>query len=119
MPIDPQELSLLAADYAKAMTSIRGRRIVRLIKREFAGADAVRIVHDRPGLPAVLGVSRTGAAMCASDGRGPTVSVIRWLHGATEGVETKYDLLKDSLPAVESATVELRGKVPAAQACSN
>jgi hypothetical protein len=119
MPIEPEELALLAARYARDMTSIRGRRIVRLIRREFAGADEVTIIPHAPGLPAVLGVSQIGAALCASNGKGPAASVIRWLHGATEGVETRYDLLKDSLPALSSEAVELRGRVPAGLACIN
>lgn len=102
-----ETLALLANEYTKAMTSIRGRRMVRLIKREFAGADQVRIVSDGRGHPTVIGISPIGAAVCTSDGRGPSVSVIVWRHGATEGVETRYDLLKDSLPVISTMPVQL------------
>lgn len=107
MPISPEALAQLASDYARPMTSIRGRRIQRLIKREFAGADQVMIVNDGRGLATVMGVSASGAATCTTDGRGPSVSVIKWLHGADEGVETRYDLLKDSLPELSSTPVPL------------
>ena len=50
------------------------------------------------GAPTVLGVSASGAAFCATEGRGPHVTVVRWLHESTDGLETRFDLLKDSLP---------------------
>lgn len=107
MPIRPEALAQLASDYIKPMTSIRGRRIERLIKREFAGADQVTIVTDSEDRPTVFGTSRTGAAICSRNGKGPSASVIKWRHGETEGVETRYDLLKDSLPSLSSIPVRL------------
>jgi hypothetical protein len=98
--IAPAPLSALAKDYAKDMTSIRGRRVQRLLRREFAGADHVMIVRSGSGARAVLGLSTSGAAFCATDGTGKTASVLKWLHGATEALETRFDLLKDSLPVV-------------------
>ena len=109
MPIDPDTLSSLALDYAKGMTSIRGRRVQRLLKREFAGADHVLIVQVGDGGAAVLGVSATGAAFCATDGRGRHASVIQWLHGAATALETRFDLLKDSLPASATERLPLAG----------
>jgi hypothetical protein len=41
MPINPDALSSLAREYAKDMTSIRGRRVQRFLRREFAGAECV------------------------------------------------------------------------------
>lgn len=111
MPIDPNTLSSLASDYAKGMTSIRGRRVQRLLKREFAGADHVLMVRLGDGAPAVLGLSASGAGFCATDGRGREASVIKWLHGATEGLETRFDLLKDSLPVLDVKTSPLVGLV--------
>jgi hypothetical protein len=105
MAISPETLAQLATEYADSMTSIRGRRIVRLIKREFGGADQVMIVSDRAGRPGVLGVSQAGAALCTSDGKGPSAAIYSWLYGAAEATETRYDLLKDSLPVVSSARV--------------
>jgi len=102
-----ETLAQLADEYIKPMTSIRGRRIRRLIMREFAGADKVMIVADGRGRPSVLGSSASGAAICTSDGKGPSVCVIKWLHGADEGVEVTYDLLKDSLPELSTAPVHL------------
>lgn len=100
MPIDPHTLSSLASDYAQGMTSIRGRRVQRLVKREFAGADSVSVLQVGPGTTAVLGLSASGAAFCATDGRGRQVSVVKWLHGSTQALETRFDLLKDSLPVL-------------------
>ena len=100
MPIDPDTLALLASDYAKGMTSIRGRRVQRLLKREFAGAERVLVVPVDGSVAAVLGLSASGAALCATDGRGPHAAVLKWLHGSAQGLETRFDLLKDSLPAL-------------------
>ena len=109
MSIDSDTLSSLAINYAKGMTSIRGRRVQRLLKREFAGAEYVLMVHVGTGTTAVLGLSESGAAFCATDGRGKHASVLKWRHGAAEALETHFDLLKDSLPALGSKTVALTG----------
>lgn len=107
MPISSETLSSLASDYAKGMTSIRGRRVQRLLKREFAGADYVLLAQVGSGATAVLGLSASGAAFCATDGRGKLVSVVRWLHGATEALETQFDLLKDSLPVLSTRSLPI------------
>jgi hypothetical protein len=109
MPIDPDALSSLASEYAKRMTSIRGRRVQRLLKREFAGAEHVFEVQVGSGVAAVLGLSASGAAFCATDGRGKQASVAKWLHGSTQALETHFDLLKDSLPALGTKAVPLTG----------
>ena len=107
MPFDAAALSALAADYAKSMTSIRGRRVQRLLKREFAGAEHVLVVPSAGGRPAVLGLSATGAAFCCTDGRGKQARVVKWRHGSIEAVEVGFDLLKDSLPALGTRTLPL------------
>ena len=109
MPIHSDALSSLASDYAKGMTSIRGRRVQRLLKREFAGAEYVLVVEVGSGTAAVLGLSPSGAAFCATDGRGKQASVVRWLHGSTEALQTHFDLLKDSLPVLSSRSLPLAG----------
>jgi hypothetical protein len=114
MPIDPEVLFLLARDYAKSMTSIRGRRVQRLLRREFSGAEHVVMIEASSGTPAVLGVSAIGAAFCSTSGKGKQVSVIKWLHGSTEAIETHFDLLKDSLPVLSATSLplaDLRGRV--------
>jgi len=114
MPVDPDALSSLASDYARGMTSIRGRRVQRLLKREFAGAEYVLTVQLSGGATAVLGLSASGAAFCATDGRGRQVSVVKWLHGSTQALEARFDLLKDSLPVLGSEALSLaslRGQV--------
>ena len=100
MPIDPAALSSIAAAYAGAMTSIRGRRVQRLLQREFAGAAYVLPVQLGAGTAAVLGLSSSGAALCATDGTGSRATVVKWLHGASAGLETGFDLHKDSLPVL-------------------
>ena len=107
MPIESDTLSSLASDYAKGMTSIRGRRVQRLLKREFAGAEYVVVVQAGSGTPAVLGLSASGAAFCATDGRGKQASVVKWLHGSTQALETHFDLLKDSLPDLGTKSLPL------------
>jgi hypothetical protein len=108
MPIDSDTLSSLASDYAKAMTSIRGRRVQRLLKREFSGAEYVLMVEVGNGI-AVLGLSESGAAFCATDGRGKHASVLKWRHGSAEALETHFDLLKDSLPVLGTKSSPLAG----------
>lgn len=108
MAFDADALSDLAAGYAKGMTSIRGRRVQRLLKREFAGADFVATLVAADGQSAVLGVSASGAALCASDGRGPHACVVRWRHAASEALVTRFDLRRDSLPAAGSEAVPIR-----------
>jgi len=109
MPIDANALSVLAAEYAKGMTSIRGRRVQRLLKREFAGAEYVLIVEVASSGSAVLGLSESGAGFVSTDGRGRHASVSTWLHGSKEATEVQFDLLKDSLPALGSRTIPLAG----------
>lgn len=107
MPIHPDTLSSLASDYTRHMTSIRGRRVQRLLKREFAGADEVLIAPTTSGTRAVLGISSTGAALCITDGTGRHASVFKWLHDGSHALETRFDLLKDSLPALSTAHAPL------------
>jgi hypothetical protein len=109
MPVDAVTLSLLASDYARDMTSIRARRVQRLLKREFAGAEVVLMVETSGVGPAVLGLSATGAAFCATDGRGRRASVVGWLHDWPAALETGFDLLKDSLPVLDVRSVPLAG----------
>jgi hypothetical protein len=107
MPIAPSALASLASHYTKNMTSIRGRRVQRLVKREFAGADHVLLVRLGSGVPAVLGISASGAALCATDGTGTHAPVFKWSHDSTEAIEIHFDLHKDSLPILATATVAL------------
>jgi hypothetical protein len=107
VPIDPETLSSLASAYAKDMTSIRGRRVQRLLMREFGGADCVLPARLGAGTPAVLGLSAHGAALCATDGTGKQATVFKWLHGAAEALESQFDLHKDSLPLLGSAPIPM------------
>ena len=107
MPINVTALSSLASDYAKSMTSIRGRRVQRLLKREFAGAEYVLIVEIASSGSAVVGLSEAGAGFCSTDGRGKQASVSKWLHGSKEAVEVRFDLLKDSLPVLGTRSIPL------------
>lgn len=109
MPINPETLSSVATDYAKGMTSIRGRCMQRLLRREFAGAEYLLVLEGGSGVPGVLGLSATGAAFCATTGKGRHASVFSWLHGSKEALETRFDLLKDSLPVLSSSSVPLAG----------
>lgn len=107
MPIDPDTLSSFASDYTKSMTSIRGRRVQRLLRREFAGAEHVLWAQVGSGAAAVLGLSASGAAVCATDGTGRQASVVKWLHASTVALETRFDLHKDSLPALSTNPIAL------------
>lgn len=101
MPIDKQTLEAIAGKYVAPMTSIRGRRVHRLLMREFSRFDHVFPAVAEDGAPALLAVAGDGsAAVCCTDGRGATVAVTGWtrLEGAT--LTISCDLLKDSLPIV-------------------
>src|SRR5882724_5768675 len=107
MPIDPDTLSSFASEYAKGMTSIRGRRVQRLLKREFAGAEYVLLAQVGSGAAAVLGLSASGAALCATDGTGRQASVVKWSHESPVALETNFDLYKDSLPVLSTNSTPL------------
>jgi hypothetical protein len=89
------------------MTTIRGRRVQRLLKREFAGAEHVLLAQAGSGASVVLGVSPSGAALCITQGKGKQASVIKWSHGSPVAVETYFDLHKDSLPALGSSSLAI------------
>ncbi len=107
MPINPPILAAFASEYARGMPSIRGRRVQRLLKREFAGAEYVLLAQLPLSRAAVLGLSPSGAAICATDGKGKQASVLKWAHGSTVALETQFDLHKDSLPVLSTATLPL------------
>ncbi|MGO4379259.1 hypothetical protein [Pseudoduganella sp. RAF53_2] len=107
MAIDSETLNSLVKDYAKDMTSIRGRRVQRLVKREFGGADHIAIVDVGSNIPAVIGVSHNGAAFCVTNGTGKHATVIKWLHGAPDALASDFDLLKDSLPLLNARPVSM------------
>lgn len=100
MPIEAKTLAAIARDYVRTMTSIRGRRIHRLLMREFAQFDYVVPAMAEDGNPALLALAGDGSslAVCQSDGRGKAAKVVRWARLEGAGVTTSYDLAKDSLP---------------------
>ena len=109
MPIDKEALAALATKYTSTMTSIRGRRVHRLLMREFLRFDVVLPAAVGNGSPAMLALSKTAStALCHSDGRGKTVSIVEWTGSKDATSTTSYDLLKDSLPVV-SRTVQKQG----------
>jgi len=99
MPIEKATLDAIALAYVEPMTSIRGRRVHRLLTRTFSGFDHVLRAIAEDGSTALFALAEAGgAALCQTDGRGPAAAIVEWsrLQGAT--VTTSYDLLKDSLP---------------------
>lgn len=102
MPIARETLDATARAYASTMTSIRGRRVHRLLVREFTRFDHVLAVVADDGTPALLALAADGSvAVCRTDGRGAAAAIDEWarLDGVT--VTTSCDLLKDSLPVVD------------------
>lgn len=101
MPVEKATLDAIARAYIEPMTSIRGRRVHRLLTREFSRFDHVLRVEAEDGTPALLALAQDGgAAICATDGRGSAAAIAQsaGLPGAL--VTTSYDLAKDSLPIV-------------------
>lgn len=71
MPIDKATLDAIARTYVAAMTSIRGRRVHRLLMREFVRFDQVLPAVGEDGTPALLALADDGrAAICRTDGHG-------------------------------------------------
>jgi len=101
MPIARTALDTLARNYVEGMTSIRGRRVHRLLMREFASFDHVLPARTGDSAPALLALGHDGrVAVCCTDGRGPAADIVRCASLAGAAVSTSYDLLKDSLPIV-------------------
>ena len=95
MPIDRETLDGIARSYVATMTSIRGRRVHRLLMREFSRFDHVVPAMAEDGTPALFTLAKDGnAAICRTDGRGAAVAITHWarLEGAT--VTTSYDLAR-------------------------
>jgi hypothetical protein len=104
VPLDPAKLDSLALAYAEGMTSIRGRRVQSLLRPELAGFDSVRRVKGADGGAALLARKRDGTlAFCQTTGRGPAADIV--VSESADGctVTTSYDLLKDSLPALQTS----------------
>jgi hypothetical protein len=101
MPIEEALLDTTARSYVAPMTSIRGRRVHRLLMRAFARFDHVLPVTDEDGAPALLGLGDDGSvAVCRTDGRGAAAAVAEWGRLEDATVTTSYDLARDSLPIV-------------------
>jgi hypothetical protein len=101
MPIEEEVLDATVRTYVDTMPSIRGRRVHRLLMREFSRFDHVLPVTAEDGAPALLALGEDGSvSVCRTDGRGAAVAVAEWgrLEGAT--VTMSYDLTRDSLPIV-------------------
>jgi len=101
MPIEKQTLDTIARAYVASMTSIRGRRVHRLLMREFSRFDHVLPALAEDGTPALLALAEAGgAAVCRTDGRGAEAAIAEWACLQAATVTVSYDLLKDSLPIV-------------------
>lgn len=101
MPIDKDKLGQIARAYVRAMTSIRGRRVHRLLMREFSSFDCVLPANTEDGTPALLALSESGRlGLCLTNGKGAEVSVTECASLQEATLTTSYDFLKDSLPVV-------------------
>ena len=99
MPIDAKTLAAIADIDVQAMTSIRGRRVHRLLVREFTRIDRLLAAAAEDGTPAPLVLADDGReALCHTDGRGAAAAIAEWARPTGATVSTSYDLLKDSLP---------------------
>jgi hypothetical protein len=94
-------LGAIASAYVAAMTSIRGRRVHRLVMRQLGRFDHVLPARTRDGGQALLAVGDDGCvALCQTDGRGPTVCLDAWAGPEARRGTTCFDLKRDSLPVV-------------------
>lgn len=102
--MDTAVLDPIVTAYVQPMTSVRGRRVHRLLMREFSRFDRVTPLATETGVPALVASADDGSmAICRTDGRGPSAAIVVF-PPAGPPVMTVYDLLKDSLPAVRTAT---------------
>jgi len=77
VPLDPAKLDSIALAYTEGMTSIRGRRVQRLLRRELADFDTVRRVKGADGGAALLARKRDGTlAFCQTTGKGPPPNTV-------------------------------------------
>jgi hypothetical protein len=99
MPIDKPTLDAIARAYVVGMTSIRGRRVHRLLMREWAHYDHVLRASMEDGVVVLFALGEDGgAAVCRTDGRGTVVAIESWARLNGSRVSTSFDLTKDSLP---------------------
>jgi hypothetical protein len=104
MPMDAATLGAVAEAFTEGMTSIRGRRVQRLVRRELAAFDSVRSVKAEDGTPGLLARKRDGTlAFTHTTGRGPSADLVVSSGPNGPTVTTSYDLLKDSLPVVRTS----------------
>jgi hypothetical protein len=101
MPIDIAKLEKYADGYVQNMTSIRGRRIRRLIIREFGQCNEVRIIETDKETNTFFGDLENGDAIkIKTNGRSKKVEVWFIKNGSNKIEVRHYDLLKDSLPLI-------------------
>jgi hypothetical protein len=101
MAIEKETLDEIALAYVAAMPSIRGRRVHRLLIREFSRFDHVLPALSESGSGALLALTDDGSvAVCRTDGKGPAAGIAEWSRLESATVTTSYDLTRDSLPIV-------------------
>jgi len=101
MPIEPTILDAIVRAYVTGMSSIRGRRVHRLLLREWANYDHVLRATTEDGAVALLALGDDGSvAACHTDGRGTAVAIEAWARLVGARVSTSFDLSKDSLPVL-------------------
>ena len=101
MPIEHTKLEDIANDYVAAMTSIRGRRVHRLLMRAFSDSECVLKASTEMGNTALVAIKEGGAiAICQTDGTGETAPIMDFAHPSSIAITTSFDLKKDSLPIV-------------------
>ncbi|MBX9349680.1 hypothetical protein K5M36_21615 [Chromobacterium vaccinii] len=106
--MDRAELERLAGEYIADMTSIRGRRVFRLIMRELVGFDHVVSCPSAAGAAMLLALDEGGRiACCRSNGKGGRVEIV-FVEPDGAVARRAYNLLKDSLPEIDcqSFTIE-------------
>ena len=104
MPIDVVKLEKYADEYIQNMTSIRGRRIRRLIMREFGQCSEVRIIETDKEIHTFFGDLENGDAIkIKTNGRGKKAAVCLIKNGNNKIEVRHYDLLKDSLPLIDTS----------------
>ena len=104
-----QELSRLADEYILGMTSIRGRRIKKLIIREYSDSDSVTI-EVKNGKKTIVSETRNEKRICSTDGKGKYVDIMIQDPNGISMIR-RFDLLHDSLKLIsETRNKEIGGQ---------
>lgn len=88
-------------EFTNSMTSIRGRRIQKLIKREYSNLANIRLIDHSEEKVGITGEGGNLIKTCFSDGKGKYAIITTFNSESNEAVNDYFDLLHDSLKKID------------------